>query len=381
MKNRKWWLFASLFILFLVIILVAGLEDTAEVEQKQEAQYLPLVSIVNPQPQDNKGIIQTYAEIKPRWATTLKAQISGEIEQIFDRSSVGEKVQKGDLLIRIEDSRYQADLHEAEQLLAEAQLNLLQAENKSSQDQKNWQRSGISGTPSNLVLNIPQLELAKKTVNAAKSRLHAARKTFSYTQVKAPFSGIITRRSISIGQTVFEGDELLHIVENGRQEISVALSNKQWKMLEKNWKKQAASIRNTDNIEIARAHIKRGGGFLDPDTRQYKLFLEVDDTANSQSLVGDFIRINLPSRTAHNSLMIPESALTRRGIIWYLDDENRLRQFIATVLFHRDDQIIIETPSSDMLGKHYPSRWRIATTPLASFLAGHRVSPVTAEGA
>ncbi len=379
MKNRKWWLFASLFLLVLVIIIVDDLEDTAEIEQKQEAQYLPPVSIVEPEPQDNKGTIQTYAEIKPRWATTLKSQVSGEVEQVFDRALAGEQVKKGELLIRIEASRYQAALDEAEQLLAEAQFNLLQAQNKSSQDKKNWQRSGIDGTPSDLVLNIPQLALAEKTANAAKSRVNAARKMLSYTRVKAPFSGVITRRSINVGQTVFEGDELLHLVQNDRQEISVALSSQQWNMLSKEWEKQTASIRNTENIEIAQAHIKRGGGFLDPETRQYRLFLEIDNSSNQQSLVGDFVQVNLPSRIAHNSLMIPESALTRGGFIWYLDDEDHLRQFIVTVLFHRDDQIIIETPASDSLGKYYPSRWRIATTPLASFLAGRRVSPVTTE--
>jgi len=207
MKNRKWWLFASLSVLILIIVIVDDLEDTAEIEQKQESQYLPPVFIVEPDPQDNKGTIQTYAEIKPCWAMTLKSQVSGKVEQIFDRALAGEQVKKGDLVIRIEASRYQADLDEAEQLLAEAQLNLLQAQNKSSQDKKNWQRSGIGGTPSDLVLNIPQLALAEKTVNAAKSRVNAARKMLSYTQVKVPFSGVITRRSINVGQTVFEGDD------------------------------------------------------------------------------------------------------------------------------------------------------------------------------
>jgi len=379
MKNRKWWLIAALFTLFTVIILVDELEDVAEVEQKQVSHYRPLVSIVNPEPQENSGMIQTYAEIKPRWATTLRAQVSGEVVQVFERSSAGEQVKKGALLIRIEGSRYQADLFEAEQLLAEAELNLLQAKNKSSQDQKNWQRAGIGGTPSDLVLNIPQLALAEKTVNHAKSRVHAARKMLAYTEIRAPFSGVITRRSVSAGQTVFEGDELLHIIHNDQQQITVSLSRQQWNRLAKNGQQQRASIRNTESIEIARAQIKRGGGFIDPETRQYQLFLEIDETADRQTLVGDFVQVNLPSRVAHNSLMIPETALTRNSTVWYLDDDDRLRQFIAAVLFHQDDQIVIETPSREHLGKYHPSRWRIATTPLASFLAGRPVKPVMDE--
>ncbi|NOZ51971.1 MAG: efflux RND transporter periplasmic adaptor subunit [Gammaproteobacteria bacterium] len=379
MKSRKWWLFASLFIFVLVVIIIDEMEDSAEIEQKQPVQYRPPISIVKPQPQDNSGTIQTYAEISPRWATTLKAQVSGEVEMVFDGSFAGKQVKKGELLIRIEASRYRADLHEAEQALAEAKLNWLQAQKKSSQDKKNWQRSGIGGTPSDLVLNIPQLTVAEKTLNAAESRVAATQKMLSYTQIKAPFSGIITRRDISIGQTILEGDELLRIIENKQQEIAIALSRKQWGMLVKEWKNQTASIRNTDNVEIAQAHIKRGGGFVDAETRQYKLFLEILDTPDRASLVGDFVQVNLPSRIAHNSLAIPESALTRGGYIWYLDDKDQLRRFSAEVLFHRGNQVIIETPSTEMLTKHHPSQWRIATTPLASFLVGRHVDPITVK--
>ncbi len=379
MKSRKWWLFASFCILILVIIIIDDLEDSVYVEQKQEVKYLPPVSIVTPQPQDNRGTLQVAAEIKPRWAVTLKSQVSGEIEQVFDRALAGKQVKKGDLLIRIESSRYQADLHETQQALAEAELNLLQAQKKSSQDRKNWQRSGISGTPSDLVLSIPQLELAQKTLVAVKSRVDATRKTLAYTKIKAPFSGVITQRNVSVGETILEGDELLRIVHNTQQEIHLSLNSQQWNLLSKEWKNRKASIRNADNVEIAQAEIKRGGNFLDPETRQYRLFLEIEKTSDNHTLVGDFIQVNLPSRTIPNSLLIPESALTRSGFVWYLDDENRLRKFIATILVYRDSQIIIETPSSHMLGKHTPSRWRIATTPLASFLAGHPVSPVAVE--
>lgn len=380
MKSRKWWLLASFIILLSVIVIIAILEDIAQVEEKDEPQYLPPISIVNPQSQDNKGIILTYAEIKPRWATTLKAHVSGEIEHVFDQALAGERVKKGDLLIQIEDSRYEADLYEAEQALAEAKLNLLQAQKKSSQAQRDWKRSGIDEKPSDLVLHIPQLEVAEKSLSAAEGRLNAAKKTHSYTRIRAPFSGIIITRNANIGQTVLEGEELLHIVQEEQQEIAVTLSKQQWDLLAKDWKNRSISIRNTAGAEIAQAHIKRGGGFLDPETRQYMLFLEIDDESNSKTLVGDFVQVNLAGRVIPNSLAIPESALTRNGTIWYLDDEDRLRQFAARVLFYQNDQIVIETPSHELLDKHYPSHWRIATTPLASFLTGHRVEPMMVGG-
>ena len=379
MKSRKWWLLASLIILILIVGLLIVLEDTVEVEKQQQAQYLPPVSIIEIQPGSHKDLIQTYAKIQPRWEATVKAQVNGKIVRIDRKALAGESINKGDVLIRIEDSAYRANLNEAKQVLAEAELNLLQEQKKSAQAQRDWQRSGLSNPPSDLVLNKPQVKVAENKVNAAKSHLNAARVKHTYTRIKAPFSGVITKRHVNIGQTIAEGEELVHIVGNTQQDITVSLNQQQWNRLVENWQGQMASIRNMAGVEITRAKIKRGGGFLDKETHQYKLFLEVEGASANLVLPGEFIRVALPGRIANDSLAIPESALTREGFVWYVDDEDRLRQFMAKVLFHRDDSIIIDKPSSESMGIHHLSKWRIATTPLASFLSGNAVKPIIDE--
>jgi len=104
MKNRKWWLLASLIILILVVGWLIVLEDAIEIEKEQQAQYSPPVSIIEIQPGSHKGLIQTYAEIKPRWEATIKSQVNGKIVRIDKKAFAGESINKGDVLIRIEDS-------------------------------------------------------------------------------------------------------------------------------------------------------------------------------------------------------------------------------------------------------------------------------------
>ncbi len=377
MNSQKLWLLVALAILALVIVVILLLEDTAQIEPAQASPYLPPISVVEPQPQNNSGVIQAYAEIRPRWSATLKALVSGEIVAVTHQALAGESVNKGELLIRIETSRYQANLHEAERALSEAELNLLQEQIKAEQARKNLKSSGLKVNPSDLALHKPQLKLAEKTVTAARSRLLAARKSLANTQIKAPFSGVIVTRHVSIGQSVTEGEALLHIVHDRQQDIEISLNKRQWAMLAENWQTQTAYVRHLDSTKITRAYIRRGGGFLDPETRQYKLFLEIDSESAQHVLPGDFVQVQLPGRIAPNSLLIPESALTRKGYIWYVDDQERLRRFLARVLFHLDDRIVVETPSRDAVGNNYPVAWRIATTPLASFLSGALVRPVT----
>lgn len=378
MVNNKVWFIGSLALLTLLILALALIEEGPDVELVNTAPYLPPVSIVLPEPQDHKSTIYVNAEVTPRWSTTLKAQVRGECIEIADMALVGQHVEKGDVLLRIEDSAYQVQVHEAEQALLEAKLVLLREQLKSAEAKRDWQRSGGNKPPADLALHKPQLEIADSAVNAAASRLQAAQRKITYTQIRAPFSGLVTARHISLGQAVTEGEELLHLIHRDQYDIAVSLNQMQWAQLSQRWRNKEVSVRNLDGAEIAGALIKRGGGYLDPKKRQYKLFLEVDGLAYPDVISGDFVRILLPGRIVRHSLSIPESALTRDGFIWYVDDERRLRRFASNALYTREGNIIVNTPMKKVIGDHYPSQWRIATTPLASFLVGRQVNPTLA---
>jgi RND family efflux transporter MFP subunit len=380
MKRRNKWLIASLALFVLALGLLAVLEETTDIEQKEAALYIPPVSIVTVQPGNYPSVIYTNGEIKPRWSTTLKAMVSGECIKITDKALAGQKVNRGDLLAEIEDSAYQMAVHEAQQALAEAELNLLQEQKKAAQARRDWQRSGVEKTPSVLALNKPQLALAEKTLTAAQSRLSAAKKNLTHTQIRAPFSGLITERHISLGQAISEGEHLLHLIHQNQQEISVTLDKTQWAMLTENWQGETASILNGEGSEIGQAKMVRGGDFLAADTRQYRLFLEIQGGVGNTLPTGDFVQVQLPGRMVHNALYILSSALTRDGFIWYVDEHERLRKFKAEVLFHRNDAIVVQAPHNELAGDKATPAWRVATTPLASFLAGNRVAPVESDG-
>ncbi|MCV6608044.1 MAG: hypothetical protein OIF32_07530, partial [Campylobacterales bacterium] len=113
-----------------------------------------------------------------------------------------------------------------------------------------------------------------------------------------------------------------------------------------------------------------GGGYLDPQTRQYKLFIEVNKYAGSL-LSGEFVHVTLLGKKVENSLKIPESAYTREGKIWYVDEENRLGNFQGEVLFFMGKDLIIKNPVFNKTSK----KINIAVNPLSSFITGKTVTP------
>lgn len=376
MASRKLWLSGSILFLFFIFVILAVLEDTADVSEKKAETYHPPVSVVDAKPGKYRGILRSFAEIKPRWSAELKAHISGEIVEILPQAMEGETVKKGDLLIRIEDSRYMADLDRAEYNLAQAQLTFQQEEKKTRRALSNWKRSGIKQRPSDMALNKPQQELAQRGVDAARSAVQAARQDLSYTKIKATFSGIVSKRYVSIGQTVNPGDQLIQLLEDSTMDIKLSLSPRQWSNMDPAWKGKKVPVKNDDGKQIAVAQIKRGGGFLDPQTRQYKLFLQITGTDDAEALPGEFVYIELPGREVSGTAIVPESALTREGLIWYVDAQNRLRSFDSDVLFYQGNNLVVSIPEE--LAKSQSIA--VIVNPLASFIAGREVAPVRAEG-
>lgn len=372
--SRKFWLFSSVIVMVLVFVVLDAMEDTIDIKEKEDVAAPPEVVVVTAKVASHTGAVRSFAEVKPRWSARLTAQVSGEIVEMSEKALAGEQIDKGDVLLQIEDSTYKARLADARQALAQANLNLLKIKKKANRAYKDWKRSGLKSKPSALALQVPQLNVARKTVAAAVANLKAADKKSSYTQVSAPFSGIVTERFVSIGQTVNTGDPLLHALNQDYLDITVSLSDIQWKNLAKNKEQQLANIKNTDNELVATASIKRGGGFLDPKTRQYKLFLEIEKNQKNSVLAGEFVNVELPGRVVTQSLLIPASAYTREATVWYVDTKGRLGYFASDILFYRDDHLIVSA-AVDLDS----TELKIVLNPLASFVSGRAVTAIAVE--
>jgi RND family efflux transporter MFP subunit len=375
MRLRKLWLVGAVLLFIATIALLSVLENTADVSEKHNDPYHAPVSVIDARPGTHSGIVRGFGDIQPRWSVDIKAQISGEIVEITPQAMEGESVQEGDLLIRIENSRYKAGLDQAEYNLAKTQLTLQQEEKKAKRALGDWKRSGLRDLPSDMALNKPQRALAQRGVEAAKSAVAAAQQDLSYTQIKAPFAGIVSRRYVSIGQTVNPGDPLVQLLENSSLNINLSLSLWQWEHIDHGWSGKKIPVRNDHGEQIATAHIKNGGGFLDPKTRQYKLFLQITQAGNAGALPGEFAHIDLPGRQVSNTVLIPESALTRDELVWYVDDRNRLRSFSSAVIFYDANKLVVSVPDDLSTLKTLA----IVVHPLASFITGREVMPIPAE--
>ncbi len=365
---KRWMSIAlSMSVLVVVALYLSWAEDTVDVQQSEADPAAQLVSVetlsVNPETVE----VSTFAEVRPRWSAELRTAVSGRVLDVMDSALAGEKVAAGTTLITIENSQYAAELSTAELALKEAQLTLLKAEKATLVARKQYKQNGTK-PPNDLALHLPELRIAETAVKAARARVLASQQQLRDTTIKAPFSGFITERFVSPGQSVNIGDSLVKLVDYRRFELVAEVGRSDWSLLQQPLSGLTAQILNQGGTLIAQAKIRQGGGFLDEKTRQYKIFMEIEKPGHATVLSGDFVRVLLPGVTVQKALNIPESALTQEGYIWYLNNEDRLQRKSPQVLFRQQNRIVIRALEG-------ADTWRIAVTPLASFLLGQRVRP------
>jgi len=362
--TSKRWLIGSISVFGLVVMLLFLMEPADPVlelhEQAGSLSQHPPITVVESHVGTYTGEIISYAEVKPLWSASIKAHVRGEVKDV--KAFAGQVVKKGQLIIQLDDMAYQTQLAESYQALAEAKVSVLEETSRFGQQKRSH----------------PRVEAAKLRLKAASARLKQAQKSLDYTQVVAPFDGILVERQVSIGQTIEVGEPLFSIINNRKLQMTVNLNEKQWQQLDDDWKNKTAILKRTDGSEVAQAKIKRGGGYVLSDTRQYQVFLEWQAKDNSTVLPGEFLQVHLPAKQFENSLIIPESALAQTGKVWFVDQSNTLQFFLAEELSQLNKQIVLRAPqqvSPSNPNSADTSSLSIVKHPMANFLVGERVSP------
>lgn len=316
------------------------------------------VSVRRVAPGEHAGWIEAFAEVRPRWSATIKAHVRGAVTAVAARA--GMQVASGERLVEIADHGYRARLAEARQGVAEARLHLVE-------EQTRVRAGAAEGNP--------RLAVAESGLSGAEARLEEARANLRHTRVDAPFSGFVTRRLVSPGETVEAGDPLVELIGDRHLTLEVSLAPEQFAGLAEGWREGRARVESAgpERTLLGEAAMVRGGGFLDPATRRHRLFLELAE--ESAALPGAFVRVALPGRLHRDALRIPEGALSKSGHVWFLDEGDRLRRFEAEVRVHLPGEVVIARPAAASDGAALPAEPRIVLTPLASFVVGARVAP------
>jgi RND family efflux transporter MFP subunit len=161
-------------------------------EKEAETKYL----VTTPVQMDTSVTKQYVTQIRSVRNIELRAQEKGYLQKIY--VDEGQFVKAGQLLFQIMPTLYEAELQKAE---AEAKAATIEVQNTKTLADRN-------------IVSKNELALANAKLGKAKAEMALAKVHLAFTEIRAPFDGIIDRLPLKLGSLVDEGELLTSLSDN-----------------------------------------------------------------------------------------------------------------------------------------------------------------------
>ena len=162
--------------------------------EKEHAAYL----VTSPLRTDIKITQEYVAQIRAIRHIELRAMAHGYLQDIF--VDEGQHVKQGQRMFQIMPKLYQAEVQKAE---AEAQFAEIEFNNTKTLNDEN-------------IVSPNELAMTKAKWEKAKAELSVAKTHLGFTEIKAPFDGIMNRMMVRHGSLLEEGDLLTTLADNSQ---------------------------------------------------------------------------------------------------------------------------------------------------------------------
>jgi RND family efflux transporter MFP subunit len=296
-----------------------------------------------------RGVVE--AEVK----TKITSEVSGKIVKVnsnyFERGHFSAE----EVLVKIDDSRYQNELAEAKMLKSEAEMILAEEKGRVKEAKLNW-RNLKDNEANSLFMREPQLAHAQSKLAYAHTNLTFAERNLNQTKIKAPFSGNYVKVHANIGQYISPGDTLAEVVDATRYIVRFSVTDHEAKLLGMNTLTQREQRPIKVNGLLGGESYIWSGNIIgiepskDRSTGMYTLIGRVELTftlapAASQvaqlppPLDGMFVEVEVEGKHFSDVWQIPRAALHTDNQVFTVTEDSRVRQVPLTIL-HEDEHAV-----------------------------------------
>ena len=268
-----------------------------------------------------REVAQTYSAdgvVEATRQSTVSAQISGRVKEIY--YDVGDSVQKGQVILRI-------DQGEAAQALAGSQAQVMQAQAALHNAKASYERARqmfVQKFISQAALDKAEADYKVALAQAAASQAGESRAAVaqSYTAVVAPYGGMVAARLVQVGEMVTVGQPLMTGFDPAKMRVIVNVPQD---------KLQDIGTRPDVAIEFPaiKLRVQAAAVTVQPlaDARTHTTQVRIDLPAKQAGVYpGMFVRAHFVVGKA-KKMLIPTSAGVRRSevsAVYVVGDQNQV---------------------------------------------------------
>lgn len=233
--------------------------------------------------------IEVAGTLQAAESAAIAAKVTGVVTKV--PVVLGSMVKNGDLLVAINAGEISARVSQAEAQLAQARRNLEREQNLLAKN----------------AATADTVKSMRDQYNMAQAGYNEARAMLGYTNITAPFDGVITRKEVSTGDLATPGTPLLQLENNRHLQVRTAVPESLVLGIHLGdrlmVKVEAAGVLVAGTVaEVAPA--------ADPQSRTAPVVIDLPGQADLRT--GQFARVLLP-RPGTTGLLIPNTALVPYG--------------------------------------------------------------------
>lgn len=361
-KSKKIFIVALILISMVVFTGCGSKNASQPVDAQEEVKPIPVevvaVTTADIASTDNvNGVLAANVEVN------VVPKVPGKVAQVL--VDMGDRVNKGDVLIRLDDAELQAQLKQAQAGLAmaktggtQASVRYQDAKNNLERMQSLFEQGAISeqqleGAKTQLEMADPDVAAAQ--IKQAEASLQMVQTQLNNTVITAPVGGIISVRNVEIGEMAGQ-TPVVSIVDIDKVIVEVNVTEGQVNKL--------ADGQKVD-VEVAAVSDKPFAGKIlsispaaDARTRLFPVKIEISNKDHKLK-PGMFARVKISTEKKSGVVVISKEAIVERGkerIVFVIQDDVAIQREIITGISNDNNiEILSGLASGDQLvikGQH-----------------------------
>jgi len=313
-KHNLFRLFKPLACLFLFLSLLAGCSN-----QDQKANLPPRPVKAFRVGTTNTGSATPYAgEVRTRFETTLSFRVAGKV--LARPVEIGDRIHKGQLLARLDESDFRLAAHTLEAQLKSAVADRGFAKDDLARYHELLDQKVVSHT--DFDRRQTTYTNAQERVAAFEAQLKQALNQLDYTELSADRDGVITALEAEKGQIVAAGQPVVKLSQLDAKEIHFDIPEQ--RIAEIKIHQVVAAGLWSDGERRLKAEIREIGASADPASRTYRVKAKLLD-GQEQARLGMTATVWLDSDKAERiavplvAVFTPQ-AQTKQQQVWLIDE-------------------------------------------------------------
>lgn len=275
--------------------------------------------IVKPQTFDNN--LSLSGSIEANEQVEIRSEVSGIVESINFKE--GSNVNKGQLLLKVNDSELRAQLSQT-----------LTKENLAAENERRakllLQKEAISQE---------EYDVAKAEYASAKAQSQLIKAQLAKTTVRAPFSGKIGLRNISVGTYITPSILVTNLVNLGKLKITFSIPEKYANEVTNNTEFNFSVTGSTEKFKATIYAIEPS---VEVATRTLQV-RAITENKDRKLFPGTFADVELPLAVIKNAIVVPTEAIipVQNGKKVFIAKQGKAQEVMVETATRTDASVLI----------------------------------------